>query len=107
MTRAITTSAIPGSEFLAVINIVIPGSADPAEVDRVRTAQGARVKELTAAGYVLRLWKRAADGTTIALCRAADETDLRAKALDTLPTHEWQTLEITELRPHPSDPALP
>jgi muconolactone delta-isomerase len=58
------------------------------------------------AGYVLRLWRRAADGTTIALCRATDETDLRA-TLDTLPTRKWQTLEITELRPHPSDPALP
>jgi muconolactone delta-isomerase len=100
-----TTATIPNSEFLAVINIVIPDSADPAEVDRVRTAQGVRVKELIAAGYVLRLWRRAADGTTIALCHATDETDLRAKVLDTLPTHKWQTLEITELRPHPSDPA--
>lgn len=61
---------------------------------------------MTAAGYVLRLWQPAAGGTTIALCRATDATDLRAKALDTLPTHKWQTLEITELRPHPSDPAL-
>jgi muconolactone delta-isomerase len=94
------------NEFLVVINIAIPGSTDPAEVDQVRTAQGARVKELAAAGYVLRLWKSAADETTIALCRAADETDLRARALDTLPTHKWHTLEVTELRPHPSDPAL-
>jgi muconolactone D-isomerase len=101
-----TTATIPNSEFLAVINIVIPDNADPAEVDRVRTAQGARVKELTAAGYVLRLWRRATDGTTIALCCAADEAELRAKVLDTLPTHKWHTLEITELRPHPSDPAL-
>ena len=92
------------NEFLVTLNIVIPDSADPAEVDRVRTAQGARVKELTAAGYVLRLWKPAADGTTIALCSAADETDLRA-ALDTLPTHKWHTLDVTELRPHPSEPA--
>jgi muconolactone delta-isomerase len=29
------------NEFLVVLNIVIPDSADPAEVDRVRTAQGA------------------------------------------------------------------
>src|SRR5258707_22368 len=54
-----TTATIPNSEFLAVINIVIPDSADPAEVDRVRTAQGTRVKELTAAGYVLRAWRQA------------------------------------------------
>jgi muconolactone D-isomerase len=100
------TAALPDCEFLVVLNVVIPESADPAEVDRVRTAQGARVKELTAAGYILRLWKRAADGTTIALCRATDETDLRAKVFDTLPTYKWHTLEITELRPHPSDPAL-
>jgi hypothetical protein len=33
-----TAATIPNSEFLAVINIVIPDSADPAEVDRVRTA---------------------------------------------------------------------
>lgn len=93
-------------EYLVVLNIMTPDSADPAEVDRVRTAQGARVKELTAAGYVVRLWKPATDGTTIALCRATDETDLRTNALDTLPTHTWQTLEVTELRPHPSDPVL-
>ena len=49
-----TTATIPNSEFLAVIDIVIPDSADPAEVDRVRTAQGARVKELTAAGCLIR-----------------------------------------------------
>ena len=93
------------NEFLVALNIVIPDSADPAEIDRVRTAQGARVKELTAAGYVRRLWKPATNGTTIALCRATDETDLRA-ALDTLPTHKWHKLEVTELLPHPSDPAL-
>jgi NADPH:quinone reductase-like Zn-dependent oxidoreductase len=40
------------------------------------------------------------------LLRATDETDLRA-TLDTLPTRKWQTPEISELRPHPSDPALP
>jgi muconolactone delta-isomerase len=101
-----STATFPNSEFLAVLNIAIPESADPAEVDRVRTAQGARVKELTAAGYILRLWKRAADGTTIALCRATDETGLRAKVFDTLPAHKWHTIEITELCPHPSDPAL-
>jgi len=37
-----TTATFPDSEFLAVLNIVIPESADPAEVDRVRAAQGAR-----------------------------------------------------------------
>ena len=52
-----TTATVATSEFLAVLNVVIPESANPAEVDRVRTAQGARVKELTAAGYILRLWE--------------------------------------------------
>lgn len=58
---------------------MIPDSADPAEVERVRTAQGARVKELT------------------------DEPNLRAKVLDTLPTRKWHTLEITGApgEPHP------
>ncbi|MEV0470769.1 hypothetical protein [Streptomyces prunicolor] len=58
---------------------MIPDGADPAEADRVQIVQVPRVKELTAAGYVLRLWKPAADGTTIALCHATDQTNLRAK----------------------------
>ncbi|QRP50852.1 hypothetical protein I6J71_18270 [Amycolatopsis sp. FDAARGOS 1241] len=41
---------------------------------------------------------------SVGLGRADDEADLRRNVLGTLPLHDWMTLAVTPLEPHPNDP---
>jgi muconolactone delta-isomerase len=91
-------------EFLVEITTTIPEGTDPAEVDRRRTAEAVRAKELAATGHLARLWRPVGELRSIGVWRAANETELREKVLGTLPLRSWMTLSVTPLESHPNDP---
>jgi muconolactone D-isomerase len=92
------------TEFLVEITTTVPDGTDPAEVDRRRTAEAVRAKELAATGHLVRLWRPVGELRSISIWRAADEDELHEKVLGTLPLRPWMTLGITALESHPNDP---
>jgi muconolactone D-isomerase len=91
-------------EFLVEITTTIPEGTEQAEVDRRRAAEAVRAKELAATGHLARLWRPVGELRSVGLWRAADEDELYAKVLDTLPLRPWMTLVVTALEAHPNDP---
>ena len=91
-------------EFLVEITTTVPEGTSQDEVDRRRAAEAVRAKELAATGHLGRLWRPAGELRSIGIWSAADEADLRANVLDTLPLRSWMTLTVTLLEPHPNDP---
>ena len=61
-------------------------------------AEGARVKEMYAAGIVRQIWARADAGGAAILWEAADEAEVRA-AVESLPLFKAGMLEIVALAP--------
>jgi muconolactone D-isomerase len=91
-------------EFLVEITTTIPDGTDPAEVDSRRAAEAVRAKELAATGNLVRLWRPVGELRSIGLWRAADEADLHANVLGTLPLRAWMSFTVTAVRSHPNDP---
>jgi muconolactone D-isomerase len=91
-------------EFLVELTTRVPEGTDPAEVERRRTAEALRARELAKAGNLVRLWRPAGELRSLGLWRAADEHDLNENVLGTLPLRSWMTPVVTELEPHPNDP---
>ena len=91
-------------EFLVEITTTVPDGTDPAEVDRRRTAEAVRAKDLAATGHLVRLWRPVGELRSISIWRAADEAELHEKVLGTLPLRSWMTLVVTPLESHPNDP---
>jgi muconolactone D-isomerase len=91
-------------EFLIEITTTVPEGTSQDEVDRRRTAEAVRARELAAAGNLERLWRPAGEPRSIGIWRATDEAELHDKVLATLPLHPWMTFTITPLESHPNDP---
>ncbi|MGY5137537.1 muconolactone Delta-isomerase family protein [Streptomyces nigrescens] len=91
-------------EFLVELTTTVPEGVGPAEVDRRRTEESVRARELAAAGHLVRLWRPVGELRSIGLWRAADEGELHEKVLGTLPLRPWMTAVVTALEPHPNDP---
>jgi muconolactone D-isomerase len=76
-------------------------------VEAIRSREAIRAAELAKEGHLLRLWKPPAgpgEWRTLGLWSAASEIELK-DILATLPLRVWMTVEITDLQPHPNDPA--
>ncbi|KAB2975900.1 muconolactone delta-isomerase [Streptomyces sp. SS1-1] len=91
-------------EFLVELITTIPDGTGQDEVDRRRAAEAVRAAELAATGHLARLWRPVGERRSIGVWRAADEEELRAKVLGTLPLWPWMTATVTALEPHPNDP---
>ncbi|MER7766510.1 muconolactone Delta-isomerase family protein [Kitasatospora sp. NPDC096140] len=91
-------------EFLVEITTAIPEGTAEEEVDRRRAAEAVRARELAADGRLARLWRPVGERRSIGVWRAADETELRAEVLGSLPLWPWMTAVVTPLEPHPNDP---
>lgn len=91
-------------EFLVEITTTIPEGTPQEEVDRRRAAEAVRARELAATGHLARLWRPVGELRSVGVWRAADEEDLHAKVLGTLPLHAWMSFVVTPLEPHPNDP---
>ncbi|WBB58805.1 muconolactone Delta-isomerase family protein [Streptomyces sp. WMMC500] len=92
------------NEYLVEITTAIPDGTAPEEVDRRRSAEAARARELAADGRLARLWRPVGERRSIGIWRATDEDDLRDNVLGTLPLSPWMTVTVTALEPHPNDP---
>ncbi|WP_053850991.1 muconolactone Delta-isomerase family protein [Streptomyces sp. NRRL B-24085] len=91
-------------EFLVEITTTVPEGTGQEEVDRRRAAEAVRAGELAASGHLARLWRPVGELRSIGVWRAADEEELHANVLGTLPLRPWMTLTVTPLQPHPNDP---
>lgn len=91
-------------EFLVEITTAIPEGTAEEEVARRRAAEAVRARELAAAGRLARLWRPVGERRSIGVWRAADEAELRAEVLGSLPLWPWMTAVVTPLEPHPNDP---
>ncbi|MBS2548638.1 nuclear transport factor 2 family protein [Catenulispora sp. NL8] len=96
-------------EFVVELITTVPEGTEQSEVDARRAAENLRVRELTAAGHLTRLWWQAGEWPagqrrSIGVWRAADEADLHANVLGTLPLRPWMDVKVTALRTHHNDP---
>ncbi|AZS83756.1 muconolactone Delta-isomerase family protein [Streptomyces griseoviridis] len=91
-------------EFLVRITTTVPEGVSEEEADRRRAAEAVRAAELAASGRLGRLWRPVGEPASVGLWRAADEEELYAEVLGTLPLHDWMTFEVTPLTSHPNDP---
>jgi muconolactone D-isomerase len=94
------------NEFLVEITTVVPEGTPDEEVDRRRAAEAVRARELAAAGQLVRLWRPVGERRSVGIWRAADEEELRATVLGSLPLWPWMTAVVTALEPHPNDPGV-
>jgi muconolactone delta-isomerase len=94
-----------GTEFLTTFAITVPPGTPAEEVSVTEAREADRAGELAAGGHLERLWQLPAEGNSLGLWRAADETDMQA-ILESLPLYDWMTVQTTPLTPHPSDPPL-
>lgn len=92
------------NEFLVEITTAVPEGTPAEEVDRRRAAEAVRARELAATGRLVRLWRPVGERRSIGVWAAADEAELRAEVLGTLPLWPWMTATVTALEPHPNDP---
>jgi len=90
-------------EFLVNIEVNFPPDGDPEEKARLIAAEGARARELAAAGIVKRLWRSPGRWANWGLWSAPDGTALH-DAITSLPMFPYLDVEVFPLGTHPSDP---
>jgi muconolactone D-isomerase len=91
-------------DFLVEIVTTIPEGTSEAEVTERRAAEAVRARELASGGRLYRLWRPVGERRSLGIWRAADEDELYASVLDTLPLRPWMAFTVTALEPHPNDP---
>ena len=93
-------------DYLVTMTTHVPDGTSTAEVDEVRTREGAHTRDLAAQGRVLRLWRpplAPGEWRTIGLFVADDPDDLE-RTLASMPLRVWRTDAVTPLGAHPNDP---
>ena len=91
-------------EFLVEFEVNVPDGTTDAEVRARQSAEASAAAALVDEGHLLRVWKRAGDARILGLYRA-DSAEHLAALLAALPLHEWMSIGVTALEPHPNDPA--
>ena len=94
-------------EFLVDFEINVPERTPEAEVMDRQKAEAVAAAKLADEGHLVRVWKRplpTGETSVLSLYRAGSETELEG-LLSGLPLYEWMKVTITELKPHPNDPA--
>jgi muconolactone delta-isomerase len=96
-------------EYLVTMTTHVPDGTPGPGVDAIRAREAAHSRELATQGHLLRLWRpplQPGEWRTLGLFAAAGPGQLEA-VLSSMPLRVWRTDEVTPLRPHPNDPALP
>jgi muconolactone delta-isomerase len=94
-------------EYLVTMTTNVPDGTSEEAVADVRAREAAHTRELAAQGSILRLWRpplAPGEWRSLGLFAAADRDDLE-QVLASMPLRVWRTDQITELAPHPNDPA--
>jgi muconolactone D-isomerase len=92
------------TQFLVRLEIAVPDSLDPQELDDLVARERAVAAELAATGNLLRLWREPSGWANWGLWAAEDRAGLLS-ILGTLPLWPYMTAAIFPVTPHPSDPA--
>jgi muconolactone delta-isomerase len=96
-------------EYLVTMTTHVPEGTPEADVQKIRTREAARSRELATQGHLLRLWRpplQPGEWRTLGLF-AADGGGQLEEVMASMPLRVWRTDEVTPLSPHPNDPALP
>jgi muconolactone delta-isomerase len=94
-------------EYLVTMTTHVPDGTPESAVDDVRAREAAHSRDLAAQGHLLRLWRpplRPGEWRSLGLFAAADAGQLE-EVLASMPLRVWRTDEVTQLAPHPNDPA--
>jgi muconolactone delta-isomerase len=97
------------AEFLVTVTPAVPAGTTAADVARAMAREAERASELAKEGYLRRVWALPAaqdPPPVLILCRADDPQQLQA-ILESLPLHPYTRTQVTQVTPHPSDPAAP
>jgi muconolactone D-isomerase len=90
-------------QFLLHIEVTWPPDGDPAEKERRMAAEGARSRELAAAGVIKRLWRIPGRWANWGIWEAPDATAVH-EAVTSLPMWPYLDVEVHPLADHPNDP---
>jgi muconolactone delta-isomerase len=94
-------------EYLVTMTTHVPSGTSDAAVQDIRTREAAHSTELVAQGHLLRLWRpplEPGEWRTLGLFAADDDGQLE-EVLASMPLRVWRSDEVTQLLPHPNDPA--
>src|SRR5882757_3019319 len=94
-------------EYLVTMTTHVPSGTSDAAVQDIRTREAAHSTELVAQGHLLRLWRpplEPGEWRTLGLFAADDDGQLE-EVLASMPLRVWRSDEVTQLFPHPNDPA--
>jgi muconolactone D-isomerase len=87
--------------FQVTMDVRIPHDADPAAIDRLKTAEKARCHELMTAGSWRHIWRVAGRYRNVSIFDVADNAELH-EILMGLPLFPFMAIEVTPLCRHPS-----
>lgn len=90
-------------QFLLHIKVTWPPDGDAEERDRRIAAEGARARELAAAGIIKRVWRIPGQWANWGLWEAADATAIH-EAVQSLPMWPYLDVTVHPLADHPNDP---
>ena len=94
-------------EYLVTMTTHVPDGTSEEAVADVRAREAAHTRELAAQGHILRLWRpplAPGEWRTLGLFAAADRAELE-QVLASMPLRVWRSDQVTDLTPHPNDPA--
>jgi muconolactone D-isomerase len=89
-------------DFLVRIRVRWPQDGDPVLREKLTQAERERVRELFAAGDLLRIWRVPGRWENVTLWSTADSSSLDDR-LRTLPLFPWLDITVEALADHPSD----
>jgi muconolactone delta-isomerase len=95
------------AEFLVTFSSAVPYGTEPADIAEATASEVGRLGELASEGHLIRLWAlptEQAPAPALSLWRAGDEAQVQA-ILKSLPLYPYAKVQVTQLTPHPSDPA--
>jgi muconolactone delta-isomerase len=93
-------------EYLVTMTTQVPKGTAEEIVQKIRSREAARARELAAEGHLLRLWRpplQPGEWRSLGLFAAADEVELE-DVLASMPLRVWRSDEVAALSAHPNDP---
>jgi len=93
-------------EYLVTMTTQVPQGTAAEMVQKIRSREAARARELAAEGHLLRLWRpplQPGEWRSLGLFAAADEVELE-KVLASMPLRVWRSDAVVALSAHPNDP---
>ncbi len=94
-----------GPEFFTIFTRTVPDGTPSQDVADAEAREAVRANELGGQRHLLRLWVLPGEGRALGLWRSQDVTELQT-FLDSLPLSPYQTVDVTPLAEHPSDPPI-